>query len=68
MENLNGHEAGNGGYSQGDTCRRRWSLAYSARAKQGLGEENSNILVILGQSPSRSGSDNDFGQPLPQPL
>jgi hypothetical protein len=30
MENLNGHEAGNGGYSQGDTCRRRWSLAYSA--------------------------------------
>jgi hypothetical protein len=23
MENLNGHEAGNGGYSQGDTCRRR---------------------------------------------
>jgi hypothetical protein len=30
MENLNGHEAGNGGHSQGDTCRRRWSLAYSA--------------------------------------
>jgi hypothetical protein len=21
MESLNGHEAGNGGYSQGDTCR-----------------------------------------------
>ena len=29
MENLNGHEAGNGGNSQGDTCRFRCFLIYS---------------------------------------
>ena len=35
MENLNGHEAGNGGYSQGDTYRRY--RASSTRSDVSLG-------------------------------
>src|SRR5262245_32229879 len=39
-EPLNGHEAGNGGHSQGDTCRCRWSSPTRRRVRACRGQSD----------------------------